>query len=150
MIIIRTATINDLAQLAQLFDQYRVFYRKASDIEGAKKFLAERIINNESVIYVAEEEMNLLGFTQLYPQFTSIRMKRSWLLNDLFVLREHRERGISKQLIGMAKNLAFKTNAEGLFLETEKTNQVGNRLYPSSGFVLNETSNFYWWESNNQ
>jgi ribosomal protein S18 acetylase RimI-like enzyme len=148
MIIIRTATIDDLSQLAQLFDLYRIFYRKVSDIEGAKKFLAERISNNESVIYVAEEEKNLLGFTQLYPQFTSTRMKRSWLLNDLFVLREHRERGISKQLIGMAKNLAVKTNAAGLLLETEKTNQVGNRLYPSTGFVLNETSNFYWWENN--
>jgi GNAT superfamily N-acetyltransferase len=99
------------------------------------------------VIYVADEENELLGFTQLYPQFTSTRMKRSWLLNDLFVLPEHRERGISKQLIEMAKQLAIKTNAAGLLLETEKTNAVGNKLYPSTGFVMNETSNFYWWEN---
>jgi GNAT superfamily N-acetyltransferase len=84
---------------------------------------------------------------QLYPQFSSTRMKRSWLLNDLFVLKEHRERGISKQLIEMAKNLAVKTGAAGLLLETEKTNQIGNRLYLSTGFVMNETSNFYWWEN---
>jgi len=56
MVIIRTATIDDLPQLAQLFDLYRIFYQKASDIEGAKKFLSERISNNESVIYVAEEK----------------------------------------------------------------------------------------------
>jgi predicted acetyltransferase len=114
MITIRNATIDDLSQLAQLFDLYRIFYRKVSDFEGAKKFLAERITNNESVIYIAEEDKNLLGFTQLYPQFASTGMKRCWLLNDLFVLREYRERGISKQLIGMAKNLAVKTNAAGL------------------------------------
>jgi GNAT superfamily N-acetyltransferase len=147
MIIIRIATMDDLPQLAQLFDLYRVFYHKTSDIEGAKNFIAERISNKESVIYVADEEKSLIGFTQLYPQFSSTRMKRSWLLNDLFVLKEHRERGVSKKLIEMAKNLALQSNAAGLLLETEKTNQVGNRLYPSAGFVKNETSNFYWWEN---
>ncbi len=147
MLTIRTATIEDLQQLSKLFDQYRVFYHKQSDLEGAKKFLAERIKNNDSVIYVADEENELLGFTQLYPQFSSTRMKRAWLLNDLFVLREHRERGISKQLIEKAKQLAIKTNAAGLLLETDKTNTVGNRLYPSTGFVMNETSNFYWWQN---
>ncbi|HLK26989.1 MAG TPA: GNAT family N-acetyltransferase [Puia sp.] len=147
MIVIRNARIEDVAQLSKLFDLYRIFYRKQSDIEGAKNFLYERIKNNESVIYVAEEENELLGFTQLYPQFTSTRMKRSWLLNDLFVLQEHRERGISKQLIEAAKQLAIKTNAAGLLLETEKTNTVGNRLYPSAGFALYDSSNFYWWDA---
>ncbi len=147
MVIIRPATIQDVLQLSKLFDLYRIFYRKQSDVEGAKKFLSERIRNDESVIYVAEEENELLGFTQLYPQFSSTRMKRTWLLNDLFVLQEHRERGISKQLIEAAKQLALKTNAAGLLLETEKTNVVGNRLYPSSGFIMNTTNNFYWWEN---
>jgi ribosomal protein S18 acetylase RimI-like enzyme len=147
MVIIRRATIDDLTQLAQLFDLYRIFYRKESDIEESKKFLSERITNKESVIYVAEEENVLLGFTQLYPQFSSTRMKRTWLLNDLFILKEHRERGISKQLISMAKKLSTETNAAGLLLETEKTNAVGNKLYPSTGFAINETSNFYWWEN---
>jgi GNAT superfamily N-acetyltransferase len=147
VVIIRPATIQDVLQLSKLFDLYRIFYRKQSDVEGAKKFLSERIRNDESVIYVAEEENELLGFTQLYPQFSSTRMKRTWLLNDLFVLQEHRERGISKQLIEAAKQLALKTNAAGLLLETEKTNVVGNRLYPSSGFIMNTTNNFYWWEN---
>jgi len=147
MFIIRTATIDDLLQLSKLFDLYRIFYRKQSDIEAAKKFLAERINNSDSVIYVADEENELLGFTQLYPQFSSTRMKRTWLLNDLFVLQQHRERGISKQLIEKAKTLAIKTNAAGLLLETDKTNAIGNRLYPSTGFTMNETSNFYWWQN---
>ncbi|HVM87412.1 MAG TPA: GNAT family N-acetyltransferase [Puia sp.] len=147
MVIIRKAASDDLPQLSKLFDQYRVWYRKPSDIGRAKQFLQERIKNNESIIYVAEEEKELLGFTQLYPQFSSTRMKRSWLLNDLFVLPEHRERGISKQLIAMAKQLAVNTGAAGVLLETEKTNLVGNRLYPSTGFVLYDLVNFYWWEN---
>ncbi len=146
MIVIRAARMDDLDQLAHLFDLYRIFYGKPSDMEEAKKFLSERIRTKESVIYVADEEKSLLGFTQLYPQFSSIRMKRSWLLNDLFVLKAHRKRGISKQLIERAKNLVLKTGAAGILLETDKSNLVGNRLYLSTGFVLNEKSNFYWWE----
>jgi GNAT superfamily N-acetyltransferase len=145
MIIIRTATVNDLPQLSNLFDQYRIFYRKESAIEEAKIFLEERIQHNESIIFVAEQKDQLLGFTQLYPQFSSTTMKRIWLLNDLFVHKDQRGKGISKQLIERAKLLAADTNAAGLLLETEKTNTIGNKLYPSAGFVLNETSNFYWW-----
>ncbi|PWT77134.1 MAG: GNAT family N-acetyltransferase [Bacteroidetes bacterium] len=147
MILIRKATQADLSQLAELFNLYRIFYRKESDIDGARKFLGERMDANESIIFVATEGENLVGFTQLYPLFSSTRMKRTWLLNDLFVLEEFRGRGISKELIEMAKQLATETESAGLLLETEKTNVVGNNLYPSAGFVPNSRTNFYWWEN---
>ncbi len=147
MIQIRQAKESDLEQLARLFDLYRIFYRKQSDLNAAIFFLKERLHKNESVIFVAEENESLIGFTQLYPQFSSTRMMRTWLLNDLYVLNEYRGRGISKQLIDAAKQLAKQTDAAGLLLETEKTNMVGNRLYPSAGFVLYSETNFYWWEN---
>jgi hypothetical protein len=34
----RKATLEDLAQLAILFDQYRTWYHKESDIKGAETF----------------------------------------------------------------------------------------------------------------
>lgn len=147
MILIRRATQADLSQLAEIFDKYRIFYRKESDIEAARKFLGERMDANESIIFVATEGEKLVGFTQLYPQFSSTRMKRSWLLNDLYVLEEFRGRGISKELLETAKQLAIETESAGLLLETEKSNAVGNRLYPSVGFVPNNQTNFYWWEN---
>ena len=50
MILIRQATIMDIDQLAFLFDQYRVFYKKTSDPEGAKKFISDRFNKKESVM----------------------------------------------------------------------------------------------------
>jgi ribosomal protein S18 acetylase RimI-like enzyme len=147
MINIRIATINDLPQLCELFNSYRIFYRKDSDAEGAKNFLQERMENNESTIVVAEEENKLIGFTQCYPLFSSVRMKKILLLNDLFVLEKYRSIGISKQLIEAAKQLTRNTKASCLLLETEKTNNIGNKLYPSCGFILNDGSNFYAWEN---
>jgi ribosomal protein S18 acetylase RimI-like enzyme len=144
---IRKATIEDIKSLATLFDNYRVFYRKQTDLDAAAAFLKERLLNNDSIIFVAQPANTLAGFTQLYPLFSSTKMKRIWLLNDLYVLPEFRGKGISRLLIDAAKDLAIQTGAAGLLLETEKTNNIGNRLYPSAGFTLYNETNFYWWEN---
>lgn len=142
---IRLATLADIPALIELFDAYRVFYRKASDKAGATQFLTERLTQADAVIFVAEQAGQLLGFTQLYPLFSSTRMQRMWLLNDLYVAPEHRGQGWSLQLIDAAKEHVRATAACGLLLETEISNTIGNQLYPRAGFVKNDTTNFYFW-----
>lgn len=146
MITIRHATSADLEQITDLFDLYRIFYRKGSDRAAAKNYLQDRLKNKESEIIVAEEEGKLVGFTQLYPQFSSTRMKKFWVLNDLFVLEIYRGLGVGKALIKGAQQFCRDNASAGLLLETEKTNVIGNKLYPSCGFKGYEESNFYWWE----
>jgi len=142
----RKATIDDLSQLAQLFDEYRMFYHKTSDISGAEQFISERLENGDSEIFVVEEDGKLGGFVQLYPLFSSTRMKRYWLLNDLFVNSEYRGKGFSKALIDEAKELCRTSNSCGMYLETSKENTIGNQLYPSAGFKKYDEVNFYEWE----
>jgi ribosomal protein S18 acetylase RimI-like enzyme len=150
MIFISTATLEDLEQLVPLFNAYRVFYRKASEPDKVSHFLQERIRLHESVIYMAYDDKKAVGFTQLYPLFSSTRMQRLWLLNDLFVDTNYRGRGISKQLIDKAKDLVRNTQAAGVSLETEKTNKIGNQLYPSTGFEIDEEHNYYFWTNDNK
>ena len=146
---IRQFETGDLEQLVELFDSYRVFYHKESDKPSAKIFLSERLQHGDSQIYVCENnEEKLVGFIQLYPLFSSTRMKKLWLLNDLFVNSDHRGQGISRKLIKRSKKLAQETAACGLFLETDKSNLIGNNLYSKTGFKLNKGSNFYEWNNN--
>lgn len=142
----RKAQLADVQHLAELFDQYRIFYHKDSDIHAAEKFLTERIENSDSEIFVAENEGKLVGFVQLYPLFSSTRMKRYWLLNDLYVNENYRGKGFSKQLIEASKELAKSTDAAGILLETGKSNDIGNKLYPSCGFEIYDEVNFYEWK----
>lgn len=146
MMEIRQAKIEDLDQLVILFEDYRHFYRQKPDQKKATHFLKERIENRESVIFIAIDtrQNQALGFTQLYPTFTSTRMQKSWILNDLFVSKNGRGQGISKLLINTAKQHCVTTNSFGLLLETERTNIIGNKLYPSVGFTKEE-NNFYYW-----
>ncbi|MDR6919194.1 GNAT family N-acetyltransferase [Chryseobacterium sp. 2987] len=141
----RKATLEDLEQLSALFDQYRIFYHKESDIPAAENFLKERIQNEDSEIFVVVDNGILTGFVQLYPIFSSTRMQRYWLLNDLYVNENHRGKGYSKELIEVAKDLCRSSNACGMLLETGKSNDVGNRLYPSCGFERYDSVNFYEW-----
>jgi GNAT superfamily N-acetyltransferase len=145
MIEIKQAIIENIEELAVLFDKYRVFYKKTSDLMGAKEFLKARIANQESTIFIATKEDTLIGFVQLYPIFSSTRMKRLYLLNDLFVDTDFRGQGISVALIEEAKNFCRQKQACGLVLETAKTNDVGNNLYPKLGFSLDNDYNHYSW-----
>ena len=142
------ATLNEIDVLSKLFDEYRVFYNKESDVSGAKKFLTERISNDESVIFIAlNDEGIAIGFVQLYRSFTSTGMNRLWILNDLYVNENYRKLGAGEGLITKCKQLAIETNASGLFLETQNENITAQKLYYKTGFELNNDHSFFYWEN---
>lgn len=140
------ATLQDVGELSLLFDAYRTFYGKPSNIEGATNFLHDRIDNNESVVFLSRSsEGTIAGFVQLYPIFSSVRLKSAWLLNDLFVAQAWRGTGISLTLIEAAKNFSKDTGSCGLLLETDKSNLIANSLYRRTGFSIDEDHNYYFW-----
>jgi len=144
---IEIATLGHLNEFAELFNNYRVFYRQTSDIERGKTFLKDRIIKNETVTFLIKADDKFAGFAQLYPLYHYGTLQRQWLLSDLFVAPDFRGRGLSIDLIERCKRHCEETDACGLLLETEKTNDIGNRLYPKCGFELDKVHNYYnWWK----
>jgi GNAT superfamily N-acetyltransferase len=141
------ATPEWLPQIAVLFDMYRVFYQKTSDLAGATAFLQDRLTQKDSQIFLllSENETEVLGFMQLYPLWSSTRMGKLWLLNDLFMHPAHRGKGYAPLLMERAKQLARETNAVGIMLETAKSNHIGNPLYQKVGFQLDTDFNWYHW-----
>ena len=141
---IQRATINDLNSLTELFDSYRIFYKQESNLEGAKSFLKERLVNDESVVFIAYDETNPVGFVQLYPTFSSVSMKRSWVLNDLYVNASARKKGFGEKLIKKAIKFAEETGAKGVSLETGHDNVTAQSLYEKIGFKK-ESNYFYYY-----
>ena len=138
------ATIKDLEGLSNLFNLYRLFYQQESDLEGAKAYIKERIENKESVLFVVKDEQNYVGFIQLYPTFSSISMKRAWILNDLYVDEKVRKQGVGEVLLHKAKEYAIETGAKYLSLSTAKDNYSAQRLYEKNGYKMD--SQFYHYE----
>lgn len=133
---IRQATLDDVQELATLFDLYRQFYKQESDLHAAASFLKERILNNESVVFIAEDEISkrIIGFTQLYPGFSSIGLKRSWILNDLYVKNENRKQGMAEKLLIEATAFSRKSGARSIMLQTALANSPAQRLYEKLGW----------------
>ena len=133
--LVRAATVDDLDVLAPLFDGYRQFYRQASDPARARRFLAERLAGHESQILLARDDAGLgLGFTQLYPLFSSVRAVRTYLLNDLYVAAIARRRGVGHELLIAAAEHARSLGAASLSLSTALDNLPAQALYESLGW----------------
>ena len=138
------AGLEHLDQVTPLFDGYRRFYRKASDEAGARTFLRERLTNRDSVILFAMDGTSVpLGFTQLYPSFSSVRMRPLWILNDLFVAPEARGRGVGRRLMEAARGRAQAAGMVALALATEKNNTTAKALYESLGYELDTAFDYY-------
>lgn len=137
------ATIRDIKGISHLFNLYRVFYRQASNQEEAEAFILERMQQKDSVIFVAVHQGNYLGFTQMYPFFSSVAMKRLWILNDLYVLESARKQGVASNLLKIAKEYAQSTGAKGIKLETEINNTSAQKLYEINGYEKDNV-NFYY------
>lgn len=134
---VRRAGVADVDRLVPLFGAYREFYRQPPDPVREGRFLADRLAREESVVFVADEDGTAVGFTQLYPLFSSLSLRPVWLLNDLYVLPDRRRRGIASLLLRRAREHARETGAEYLTLETARDNPA-RHLYEAEGWKRDE------------
>jgi ribosomal protein S18 acetylase RimI-like enzyme len=135
---IRKASLQDLDQLTNLFDQYVVFYKNPSNIEKHKAYLKERIENNEATIFLAFDENipeKAIGFTLIYVTFSSLALNKILILNDLYVDPNARKNGFGEKLILQAVALAKELGSNLIRLRTAKSNTVAQGLYNKMGFV---------------
>ena len=138
------ATEDDVPRLVPLFGEYRRFYRAEPDSAREQAFLAERMSREESVVFIAEDASGAaIGFTQLYPSFSSVSMAAIWILNDLYVDDAARGTGVGRALLERARDWAVETGAIRLELATEVTNDRAQGVYDTCGWVRNTTFYHY-------
>ena len=135
----RKASIDDLLPLAMLFDTYRLFYQQTPDLALAKAFIAARLNNQDSMIFVAEtSDKKLIGFCQIYPSFCSVAAAKIGVLYDLYVNESARKTGAGTVLMLAAHEYAANNGLARLDLSTAKNNHAAQALYESLGWVRDE------------
>lgn len=140
---IRQAQLKDLSTIAPIFDAYRIFYRQESNLNGAKSFLKSILEEDKSIIYIAYINNIAVGFTQLFPLYSSVSMQAMYLLNDLYVDSNYRKQGIGEALINRAKQLCLDEQQKGLAIQTAIDNPA-QHLYKRLGFVKDTDLHFFW------
>lgn len=121
-------------EIAPMFDAYRCWYGKESDLKGARHFISQRLSQNEAEIFIARRAGSPVGFTQLYPMFTSISMGHLWILNDLFITESARRQGVATILLETAAEFARALGAVRLLLETRLDNTAAQAAYEALGW----------------
>ena len=127
-----------LNELGRLFNLYRVFYEEADDLEKASKYISARFNEGDSMIFVAENDDELSGFVQLYPSFCSVSAVPILILYDLFVDHSHRSKGLGRSLMNAARDFARENGYKRLELATAKDNYIGQSLYESLGYEIDQ------------
>lgn len=128
------ATLEHLDSAVPLFDGYRQFYKQASDLAACHAYLHERLENQQSVVFLAFQAEQALGFMQLYPTFSSISLQPAWILNDLFVAPAGRRQGIGAALLEQARAFGADSGARSLALQTAVDNLAAQALYEKLGW----------------
>jgi ribosomal protein S18 acetylase RimI-like enzyme len=133
-ITVRQAVFSDLDELAELFDQYRIFQGKNSNLSAARAFLQARFDHGESVVFIAHKRSVPLGFAQLYPSYSSTSLARVFILNDLFVHEKGRRMGLASKLLAALESYAWSHGAARVTLNVAKDNESGQALYEAQGW----------------
>jgi len=133
------ANIKHLDEVARLFNLYRIFYKQPDDLERAHQFIKGRMEMNESTIFVSDNaDGTLSGFVQLYPSFCSVSTISILILYDLYVDPDIRTKGIGRALMNKAREYAQENGFKRLELSTAKDNFIGQSLYESLGYEVDE------------
>lgn len=134
----KKVTLATVKEVVPLFNAYREFYNQPSDLEQAEQFLKERLQKGESIIFLAYLDAQPVGFVQLFPIFSSVAMKKAFLLNDLFVAEHARKQGVAMRLIEECYAYCKNEDARYITLETATDNKQAQKLYEKLGMKIDQ------------
>ncbi|MGX6444843.1 N-acetyltransferase family protein [Neobacillus sp. K501] len=140
---IRQATIVDVPNLVPIFDEYREYFKQQKNPAEVERFLFEKFEHLESVIFLAEIDSEVIGFAQVYPIFSSLTLKRVWLLNDFFIFEAYRNRGVGSELFRKVKEFSILTKAKGIELSVEHVNEKAWQFWERLGFKIDDEFRYY-------
>jgi ribosomal protein S18 acetylase RimI-like enzyme len=133
---VRKAEEKDIESLCVLMKKYIVdFYKRDLPDEKDLKAHIQFLLNSPAsgLQLVAEVDQQIAGFATLYFTFSTLRLKRTAILNDLFVSSEFRGLKLGEQLFMECVQIVRENELAGMTWETAKDNKVAQRLYNKLG-----------------
>lgn len=128
------AELWNLELILPLFEQYRREQGMGENPERSLAFLANRIRFSESIVFIAVNDQQAVGFVQLYPRLSSLRLQRYWQLTDLFVSQIQNQQEIQRELLRKSREFVSFTQSNLLVVEAAQSQRD---FWQAQGFNLN-------------
>ena len=142
MLEIVRAKLADVADLHPLVEKYRAFYKQPAN-EKTLGYLKSRLENDEAVVFIARDDAVAVGFTMLYPTFSTVSLSAVWLLNDLYVEESIAGKVLPASSWKQQRSAARETGATRVFLRTANDNATAQSLYEGRGYIQDEVFRRY-------
>ncbi|QQZ09841.1 GNAT family N-acetyltransferase [Heyndrickxia vini] len=133
---IRRVYLEDIDELIDLMFQYIVdFYKRPRPEEKDLRNLIKHLLESPEVgvQFVAESEGKLVGFSTLYFTFSTTRVKKVAILNDLFVAPSMRGLKVGEQLFKESLAYTKANDYAAMSWQTAYDNLIGQSLYEKMG-----------------
>lgn len=133
---IRPVTRADLPRMIPLMLAYIVgFYKCPDPGEDAVQELIVHLLEHpeQGIQFVAQREGVLIGFATLYSSFSTLRVKRIAILNDLYVHGDARAQKVGETLFRHCLSYVREQQYVCMQWETTTDNQIAQRLYEKMG-----------------
>lgn len=133
---IRRVVAADIPSLVELMVDYVVgfYHQKDQSAQKIEQHIHYILANpREGTQFVLVEADKILGFATLYYSYSTLRLQRIAILNDLFVSSAARGRGFGEALFKHCLQFVKDAGVAYLQWETTKDNAVARSLYEKMG-----------------
>ncbi|MFT6429214.1 MAG: ribosomal protein S18 acetylase RimI-like enzyme [Halopseudomonas sp.] len=139
------ADTSRLDEITPLFIKYREFYGQLPKPEASRRFLEDRLKNDQAIILLGEDEetRKVMGFCQFIPSFSALTLSPTWVLKGVYVVEEARRQLVADKLINHAKSMARAQGIKRMTVMTGESNHTAHGLYRSLGFSADSEFNYF-------
>jgi GNAT superfamily N-acetyltransferase len=127
-------------ELLPLIAAYQRFYRVEEIDEERNRSFFRRFLapSDDGLLLGARGDRSLVGYACLYWHFSSTEAVETVLMNDLYVAKQARGRGVGRALIEATAEVARERGAALVEWSTEPDNHTAQRLYDGTGAKRSE------------
>ena len=135
---IRPAAPSDETAIFQLIELLADFEKLRHQVVGSPEQLAAHLFGPRPVCEalvaeIASEANPIVGFALFFPTYSTFRTQPGLWLEDLFVVPEHRRRGIARRLLGRLRAIATERDCGRLEWAVLDWNERAISFYESIG-----------------
>ncbi|KAB2488372.1 GNAT family N-acetyltransferase [Priestia endophytica] len=135
---IRPINAADIKKLIPLVRSYIVDFYKCPNPSDEELFNHINSLIKEPSLgkqFVIERENEFLGFATLYFTFSTTKVKKISILNDLFIREDYRGKGLGEKLFEFALAYSQNNNYAVMNWKTASDNKTAQSLYNKKGGV---------------
>lgn len=154
-IVVRPATIDDVAQVLQFIEQKAAFDRAIGAFTGTVQTSVEKLRHTLfgahpfAYALFAEQGDRAVGFALYYFRYSSFAGQPSLWLDDLYVNADHRSQGVGAALMAHLAAIAHTHHCSHLAWTADARNLRGLSFYNRLGAVITQhqgTTCFLRWQ----